>query len=69
MDNAHSKTPLGLIGYACQVKTKATMLFFHAKKNMGNAPNSLWKSQILFSLVTSENVKKWENAPLKTPLG
>ena len=42
---------------------------FHAKKNIGNDPNALGKSQIIFHLVTSEKVKKMLKDASKNPFG
>ena len=60
-------TPLGLSGYACQVKTKATMLFF-TLENTENAPNALQKFQIFFPWSPQKIGKKRENVPSKTSL-
>ena len=65
MGKLRLETPLGLSGYAWQVKTKATMLFFMLK-NMGNAPNTLEKSQTFFLRSPQKKWKNRENVPSKT---
>ena len=70
MGKLRLETPQRLSGYAIRMLGKhgSHFVVFHTE-SVGNAPNTLEKSQIFFSLITSEKViKKTGNMPSKIPL-
>ena len=69
MGKLRSETPPMVKWIRMLVKNESHYVVFRAgKKNMGNAPNTLEKSQIFFSLVNSEKVKKGKRE-FKNPFG
>ena len=67
MGNVRSEAPLGLSGYACE-KTKVAMLFF-TLKNVGNAQNTLQKSQIFFLWSLLKKLKNGEKTASENLFG